>query len=89
MPFLCNLHDKQCVFFTITVGAVETIHKLREDYDLKIGSTTGFVRSMVDILLEESTKAGYNPDITIAADEVPQVILVNEEIHSCICYATH
>jgi len=28
---------------------------------------------MVDILLEESTKAGYNPDVTIAADEVPQV----------------
>ncbi|XP_065909759.1 phosphonoacetaldehyde hydrolase-like [Dysidea avara] len=59
-------------YSTMITGAVETIHKLREDYDLKIGSTTGFVRSMVDILLEESTKAGYNPDITIAADEVPQ-----------------
>jgi len=49
------------------------MHTLRDDYGLKIGSTTGFVRSMVDIVLEESTKAGYIPDVTVAADEVPQV----------------
>jgi len=70
----------EIVLLTISIGAVETIHKLREDYGLKIGSTTGFVRSMVNILLEESTKAGYNPDVTIAADEVPQV-----GGDSCIC----
>ena len=60
-------------FYFFWIGAVETVNKLRKDYGLKIGSTTGFVRCMVDILLEESTKAGYNPDVTIAADEVPQV----------------
>ncbi|WAR11467.1 PHNX-like protein [Mya arenaria] len=35
-----------------------------------IGSSTGFVRSMVDILLEEGKKQGFHPDCTVAGDEV-------------------
>ena len=34
------------------------------------GSTTGFIRSMVDILEEEAAKQGYRPDASVAADEV-------------------
>lgn len=54
-------------------GAAETVNKLKVDYGLKIGCSTGFIRSMVDILLEESAKAGYIPDTSVASDEVPQV----------------
>ena len=66
----------------VCIGAVETVNKLKTDYGLKIGSSTGFIRSMVDILLEESAKAGYIPDSSVASDEVPQVSSV--DFHS-IC----
>ena len=50
-------------------GVIETAKKIQAD-GIKIGSTTGFVRSMVDILLEEARKQGFNPDATVAGDEV-------------------
>lgn len=37
---------------------------------IKIGVSTGFVRSMVDILLEDAIKQGFTPDATVAGDEV-------------------
>ena len=53
-------------------GAVETVQHLQKDLGLKIGSTTGFTRAMVDILKEIAAEAGYVPDCYVAADEVPQ-----------------
>ena len=50
-------------------GVIETAKKIQAD-GMKIGSTTGFVRSMVDILLEEARKQGFHPDATVAGDEV-------------------
>ncbi len=37
---------------------------------IKIGTSTGFVRSMVDILKAAAAKQGYQPDVTVAGDEV-------------------
>lgn len=51
-------------------GTAETIQRLREDYHLKIGSTTGFNRSMVDVLLRYAKQQGFTPDVTVAGDEV-------------------
>jgi phosphonoacetaldehyde hydrolase len=51
-------------------GAVDTVKKLQKD-GLKIGSTTGFTKAMVDVLLTAARKQGYHPDNTVAADEVP------------------
>ena len=53
-------------------GAVETTNYLQKDLGLKIGSTTGFTRAMVDVLKEVANAAGYVPDAYVAADEVPQ-----------------
>lgn len=38
---------------------------------LKIGSTTGYTREMMDILLSEAHKRGYKPDATVCAADVP------------------
>ena len=54
-------------------GAVDTVRCLQKDMGLKIGSTTGFTTAMVDILKEAAGNAGYFPDSSVAADEVPQV----------------
>ncbi|HSS63333.1 MAG TPA: phosphonoacetaldehyde hydrolase [Gammaproteobacteria bacterium] len=51
-------------------GVAETTRKLQKDYGIKIGSSTGFVRSMVDILEEDARKQGYVPDASVAGDEV-------------------
>ena len=37
---------------------------------IKIGSTTGFVRSMVDILEADAKQQGYCPDASVAGDDV-------------------
>jgi len=37
---------------------------------LKIGVSTGFLRSMVDVLLRDAIKQGFKPDATVAGDEV-------------------
>jgi phosphonoacetaldehyde hydrolase len=50
-------------------GVAETTQKLQAE-GIKIGSSTGFVRSMVDILEADAKKQGYVPDASVAGDEV-------------------
>jgi phosphonoacetaldehyde hydrolase len=50
-------------------GIAEVVQRLQKQ-GIKIGSTTGFVRPMVDILEEEAKKQGYVPDASVAGDEV-------------------
>ncbi len=50
-------------------GVAEVIQRLQSQ-GIKIGSTTGFIRAMVDILEEEAAKQGYTPDASVAGDEV-------------------
>jgi phosphonoacetaldehyde hydrolase len=50
-------------------GVSEVVAGLRAR-GLKIGSTTGYSRAMLDLLLENSAKAGYAPDCSIAPEDV-------------------
>lgn len=50
-------------------GVADTIKKLQIS-GIKIGSTTGFLESMVDILLEDAKKQNYIPDSSVAGDQV-------------------
>ena len=50
-------------------GVAETTQQIQKT-GIKIGSSTGFVRSMVDILAEDARKQGFHPDVTVAGDEV-------------------
>lgn len=51
-------------------GAVETLVWLR-DRGVRIGSTTGYTRSMMDLLEPTARVAGVSPEFVICADEVP------------------
>ncbi len=51
-------------------GVAETTQLFQKEYGIKIGTSTGFLRVMVDVLLEASRKQGYSPDVTVAGDEV-------------------
>ena len=56
-------------YTTLLPGVVETTQRLQAE-GIKIGSSTGFVRAMVDILEEDAKKQGYVPDASVAGDEV-------------------
>ncbi|MEH6403396.1 MAG: phosphonoacetaldehyde hydrolase [Sneathiella sp.] len=50
-------------------GIAEVTQKIQAD-GIKIGVSTGFTRPMVDVLLAAARKQGFNPDVTVAGDEV-------------------
>jgi len=50
-------------------GVTDTVQKLQA-LGIKVGSSTGFTRAMVDILEEDARKQGYVPDASVAGDEV-------------------
>lgn len=56
-------------YTTLLPGVAEVTQRLQKQ-GIKIGSTTGFVRSMVDILEKDSKKQGYVPDASVAGDDV-------------------
>lgn len=57
-------------YATLLPGVAEMASKLQRDYRVKIGVTTGFMRSMVDVLLKHAAEQGFSPDCTVAGDEV-------------------
>ena len=52
-------------------GALDTIHWLREQ-KLKIGSTSGYPKVVMNQLIPRCAAAGYSPDCIVSSDEVPQ-----------------
>ncbi len=56
--------------YTTLLPHVAEVTQAFQKEGIKIGSTTGFVRSMVDILEEDAKKQGYVPDASVAGDEV-------------------
>jgi len=57
-------------YTTLLPGAADTVKTLQNDYKMLVGSTTGFVESMVDVLLADAKKQGYTPDYSVAGDQV-------------------
>ncbi|MBC8876692.1 MAG: phosphonoacetaldehyde hydrolase [Planctomycetes bacterium] len=51
-------------------GTLETVAELRAR-GIKIGSTTGYTREMMELLLREAADRGYEPDATVCASDVP------------------
>lgn len=58
-------------YTTLLPGASEAVNYLQKKKGIKIGSTTGFTKVMVDILLADAAKQGYVPDSSVAGDQVP------------------
>ncbi len=51
-------------------GVVEAVDAFREA-GLKIGSSTGYTRAMMEVVAPEAAKQGYRPDTLVCDDEVP------------------
>jgi phosphonoacetaldehyde hydrolase len=55
-------------YSTLIHGVVESVQRFRKR-GLRIGSTTGYTRAMLDLLVETSAKAGYQPDCSISPED--------------------
>ncbi len=53
-------------------GVPEVMEYLRER-EIKVGSTTGYTKKMLDVLSAIAKEQGYEPDAKVAADEVQKV----------------
>src|SRR6266545_4840312 len=51
-------------------GALETVAATRRR-GMKIGSTTGYLREMMEINLRDARRQGYESDSTVCASDVP------------------
>lgn len=57
-------------YTTLIPGVTEAIADFRAR-GLKIGSCTGYTRQMMDVVVPEAAKRGYQPDAVICPDDVP------------------
>ncbi len=52
-------------------GTLEAVKAMR-GRGMRIGSTTGYLREMMEINLRDAKRQGYEPDSTVCASDVPQ-----------------
>jgi len=68
---------------TLIPGAIEAVSQLRAR-GIKIGSTTGYTRAMLNPVAEEAARQGYEPDASVTPDEVgagrPQPFMILENL---------
>ncbi|MEI8370963.1 MAG: phosphonoacetaldehyde hydrolase [Planctomycetia bacterium] len=51
-------------------GVVETVDFCRR-HGIAIGSTTGYTRELMDVVIPAAARAGFAPDVVICSDEIP------------------
>lgn len=67
IPLQLECLDK---YSNLIPGTENSLNKLRRNYDLSIGITTGFNKAMCDIILENTKKQDFIPDACVGGDEV-------------------
>jgi len=67
VPMQCAVLHK---YTDLIPGAADAVKVMKNELNLKVGSTTGFTKVMVDILLADAKKQGYEPDSSVAGDQV-------------------
>jgi phosphonoacetaldehyde hydrolase len=56
-------------YSAVIPGVPDAVEKFRQR-GLKIGSTTGYTRAMLDLLVDKSAKEGFSPDCSLTPEEV-------------------
>jgi phosphonoacetaldehyde hydrolase len=57
-------------YSTLIPGTLDAVAAMRAR-GMKIGSTTGYLREMMEINLRDAKRQGYEPDCTVCASDVP------------------
>ena len=56
--------------YTGLLPGIADVTQAMQKSGIKLGGTTGFLRSMVEVLLDDARKQGFHPDATVAGDDV-------------------
>ena len=56
-------------------GVIQTIDTLR-CRGIKIGSTTGYTKEMMDVVVPAAAENGYRVDNYVTSDNLPAVVLI-------------
>lgn len=54
----------------VIVGVAEAVSACRQ-MGLKIGSTTGYTRELMEVVVPLAARGGYQPEVTVCSDDVP------------------
>ncbi len=73
-----NLYDRTadlmvkaiCRHADVIPGVIDTMARLR-GMGIKIGSSTGYVKEMMDVLVPLAKESGYEPDAVVCSSDVP------------------
>ena len=57
--------------YTTPIHGVKDVVAYLREQGIKIGSTTGYTREMMDIVAKEAKQKGYEPDFLVTPDDVP------------------
>lgn len=52
-------------------GTLEAVRELKSR-GIKIGTTTGYTRKMMEVVMSQARSQGYEPDFVVCSDEVPK-----------------
>lgn len=64
---MTNLHE-----YTDLIPGILQVQEYLRNRNIKIGSTTGYTKAMMNIVAYEANKKGYRPDCIITPDQVTQ-----------------
>src|SRR5262249_43047782 len=81
--FACFLSRQSGVlerYSDVIPGVPEAVRRMR-DRGLRIGSTTGYTRTMLDAVARVAAEQGYSPDASVTPDEVGE-----GRPHPWMCY---
>ncbi len=77
----------QCIaqYSQLIEGVVETVQRWQHR-GLRIGTTTGYTRAMLNPVMQQANEAGYTPDASVCPDEVaagrpaPWMLMRNQQL---------
>lgn len=69
--FTARLAEALPLHAVLIPGTVELMAQLRA-HNVRVGSTTGYMRAMLSVLTDSAADQGFIPDATVCADEVSQ-----------------
>ncbi|MEM8651334.1 MAG: phosphonoacetaldehyde hydrolase [Pseudomonadota bacterium] len=65
------MNEKVAARHSDLVPGAAAVIKWLSERDIKIGSTTGYTRSIMEHVIPVAAKQGYSPEIVVCSDEVP------------------
>lgn len=84
-----RLKEVVASYSTLLPGVADTVEQLRRE-GLRIGSTTGYTSEMMEEVLPQAARGGYEPDCTVTPEQVgagrPAPFMLMECMRRCNVY---